>query len=299
MAEQDGIDRGTLPEGGPAQVSIIVRSRGRRRGWLQAALRSIDRQTHPAVETVLIEDGPGALAELARSVPLGSGRALRYRCAPDLGVSRAGNFGLANATGRYIGFLDDDDELDPGHAALLAAALDAHPEWGAVVARALEVPVRSAAEDAGWPAAGRAVGPAVVSRALLHADNLMPIQAVLARAELLRQAGGFDPELVYLEDWDLWLRCTALMPFGTVDAVTSRFRVPGSRRGREQRAARHAPWRERVLAKLAASGSAVPSEDVAAALAQVRERVEGYVPAAALARALLRRAWGALSGRRR
>lgn len=299
MAEPGGIDRGSLPQGGAPPVSIVVRSLGHRRAWLQAALRSIERQTHPAIETVLIEDGPGALAALAQSVPLGPGRALRYRFATDLGVSRAGNLGLEVATGRYIGFLDDDDELDPSHAALLAGALEAHPEWGAVVARALEVPVRSAAEDAGWPAAGRVVGPAVVSRALLHAYNLMPIQAVLTRAELLRRVGGFDPELVYLEDWDLWLRCTALMPFDTVDAVTSRFRVPGSRRGREQRAARHAPWRDKVLAKLAASGSAVPSEDVAAALAQVRGAIESHVPAGALARALLRRLWGALSGGRR
>jgi glycosyltransferase involved in cell wall biosynthesis len=295
MVNQVEINRGVLPERGPA-VSIVVRSRGRRRSWLQAALRSIDRQTYPAVETVLIEDGPGALADLARSLALGPGRALRYRFASELGRSRAGNLGLQVATGCYVGFLDDD-ELDPGHAALLVAALEAHPEWGAVVARALEVPVRSTAEDAGWPAAGRVVGPTAVSRALLHAGNLMPTQAVLARADLLHRVGGFDPELIHLEDWDLWLRCTALMPFGTIDAVTSRFRVPASRRGRQERAARHAPWRAKVMAKLAASDSPVPRGDVAAAQTQIRERLEDYVSARALAQALFRRAWAVLRGR--
>jgi hypothetical protein len=298
MENPEGIDRGALSAEGQAAVSIIVRSLGRRTGWLRAALRSIDRQIYPAIEIVLIEDGPGALADTAASQALGPGRALRYRHQPDLGVSRAGNLGLSVATGRYIGFLDDDDELEPGHVAMLAAALEARAEWGAVVARALKVPVRSTAQDEGWPAAGKVVGPETVSRALLHVANQMPIQAVLARAELLQQAGGFDPELRYLEDWDLWLRCTAIMPFGTVDAVTSRFRVPASRRTLQQRAERHAPYRERVLAKLAASGQMLPSGEVAAALSEMQGRVEEYVSAPRLAKALLKRAWESLRGRR-
>lgn len=298
MDDPGGIDRGALPAGSQAAVTIIVRSQGRRTGWLRAALRSIDRQTYPAIEIALIEDGPGVLADIAASQSLGQGRALRYRHRPDLGVSRAGNLGLAAATGRYIGLLDDDDELEPGHVAILVAVLETHPEWGAAVARSLKVPARSAAQDEGWPAAGKVVGPESVSRALLHVANQMPIQAVLARADLLRQAGGFDPELRYLEDWDLWLRCTAIMPFGTVDAVTSRFRVPASRRALQQRAERHAPYRERVLAKLAASGQMLPSAEVAAALSELQDRIEDYVPVPRLAKALLKRAWESLRGRR-
>lgn len=292
-----GFDRGALPGGEAVPVTIIVRTLGRRRSWLQGTLRSIDRQRYGAVEIVLIEDGPGALAELARDFPLQAGRRLRYRHQAELGMAKAGNLGLAFATGRYAGLLDDDDELEPDHIKLLAAALEAREDWGAVVARALWVPVRSTAQDEGWPAAGAVVGPTKVSYAMMHLANQLPISAVLVRTELLRRVGGFDPALVYLEDWDLWLRCLALMPFGTVDAVTSRQRVPGTRRGREHRAALHAPWRERVLQKLAASDGAVASRDVITAFAELRDHVDAYVPANRLVAALLRRAWTVLRGR--
>ena len=53
-----------------------------------------------------------------------------------------------------------------------------------------------------------------------------------------------------------------------------------------------------MLAKLAASGQMLPSGEVAAALSEMQGRVEEYVPAPRLAKALLKRAWESLRGRR-
>lgn len=275
-------------------VSIIVRTLGRRRRWLQSALRSINAQTWGRVEIVLVEDGPGVLGPVAAEVLLGPGRNVRYISAPDLGMAKGGNLGLSSATGTYIGFLDDDDELEPSHLATLAGELDRRPELGAVVARALKVPVKDPDGEGDWPRGGTVVGPKKVSRALLHLANQMPIQSVLVRRSLLDAVGGFDPDLTYLEDWDLWLRCTALAPFGTVDAVTSRFRVPASRATLAARAARHAEWADRIRARLAASGSTVPSAEVIEALEHLRSNPVDYVPLRALLGALRAR----LTGRR-
>lgn len=238
---------------------------------------------------MLVEDGPGDLGPVAAEVPLGRGRNIRYISAPNLGMAKGGNLGLSTATGSYVGFLDDDDELEPHHVATLATELDAKPELGAVVARALKVPVKDPDGEGDWPRGGGVVGPRRVSRALLHLANQMPIQSVLARRSLVEEAGGFDPDLTYLEDWDLWLRCTALASFGTVDAVTSRFRVPADRRILAARAARHAPWAERIRAKLAASGSVVPSGEVIAALEHIRANPADYIPLRALLGALKER----------
>lgn len=273
-------------------VSIIVRTLGRRRRWLQAALRSINAQSWGRVEIVLVEDGPGVLGPVAAEVLLGPGRNLRYISAPGLGMARGGNLGLSTATGTYIGFLDDDDELEPRHVATLAAELDRSPALGAVVARSLRVPVRDPDGEGSWPRGGRVVGPAKVTRALLHAANQMPIQSVLVRRSLLDEAGGFDPEQTYLEDWDLWLRCTAITPFGTVDAVTSRFRVPAARAVLAERAARHAAWADRIRGKLAASGSVVPSVEVIEAFEHLRAHPADYVPLRALLGALRQRLTG-------
>lgn len=60
-------------------------------------------------------------------IPDSAGR-LRYVFEGRQGLSNARNAGIANARGRLVAFTDDDVRVDPGWAAAVVRAFDAHPE---------------------------------------------------------------------------------------------------------------------------------------------------------------------------
>lgn len=94
----------------PPLVSIIIPCHNAER-WLAATLESALRQTWPAVEIIVINDGStdGSLA-LARRF---EARGVRVIDQPNRGASAARNHGLRLARGDFIQFLDADDLLSP------------------------------------------------------------------------------------------------------------------------------------------------------------------------------------------
>lgn len=270
-------------------VSIIIRTAGQRPRQLNAALSGLAAQTRHPADVLVVEDGGSALAGLvARFAAILPG--LRHLPIPRSGRSRAGNVGLAAATGAYVGFLDDDDGLYPSHVETLAATLEAHPEVPAVYGRALEVLAGADGRGRRVPWARREVAALPFSRARLWLGNFLPIQAVLCRREPLTALGGFDESLDYLEDWDLWLRLAERGNFLPVPVLTSWFLTPASSRVRQDRAALHDGARPRILAKHAARTGTFTMADLQALHEILRLEGRGGGPGIrAWIRGLLRR----------
>ncbi|WP_337881152.1 glycosyltransferase [Rheinheimera sp.] len=86
--------------------------------FLQPLLESIDPQLSPEVQLVLVADGPTddsllLAQQFIRLSQKGSCYMLLQQA--NAGVSVARNFGIAQSTGQYIGFVDADDLLLPGY----------------------------------------------------------------------------------------------------------------------------------------------------------------------------------------
>lgn len=113
--------------------SVITATWRRHRELLGRCIPSVAAQTYPAVEHVVVSDG--ADPELRRLL----GGRVRY------GESDHGGHwghlarlkGIEMAGGDLIAWLDDDDAWRPDHVALLAAALEEHPEAGFAYSRLL------------------------------------------------------------------------------------------------------------------------------------------------------------------
>ncbi len=225
------------PEGTPL-VSIIMRTCPGRIGCLQEAASSVLEQDHPNLELVLVEDGGSEAASWARELPLGPTTRLTYQPLPEVGRCVAGNRGLEIASGRYCGFLDDDDRLYPEHVSTLVDALEERPELGGAysVAERVFTHIESFTPFV-YRETGRDIAlREVFDRQRLWIGNLFPIQAALFRRELFEEHGGFHPGLDRLEDWDLWTRYTSRRDLLLIDRVTSMYRVPADL---EEETARH------------------------------------------------------------
>ncbi len=221
-----------------ARASLIVRSVSRPE--LAEALASAGAQTHPDVEIVVVDATGGAHAAVPpragrHPVVFVPGRTRRTRPV-------AANAGLDAASGDYLGLLDDDDLLAPGHVAGLVAALE--DDRGAVLAfsGAREVRPGGAVLD---------VGHERHSRLMLLDACFFPPCAALFRRSVLADC-RFDESLDAAEDWDFWLQVGRHGPFRFVAQHSATYRADRGRSAMSGgEAASAEDWRARVRDKWA------------------------------------------------
>ena len=226
------------------RASIVVRSMAR--AELQDALTSLAAQTYPEIEIVLVDATGGRHPP----PPAACGRHMVLFVEGGVPLSRpvAANAGLDAATGDYIGFLDDDDRLEPGHVAGLVAALESRPEYAVAYADAREV------DSNGMTVRVRAEP---YSRFLLFQDSYVMLQASLLRAGL-RDSCRFDPLFEVFEDWDFWIQASAVTDFLRVPQETVIYRsdigLSGLGHARNRNASVIEAYRERIAAKWRTEG---------------------------------------------
>jgi len=105
-------------------VSVIVPTYNRR-DTIRAAIASVQRQTFQDWELIVVDDGS---TDGTASLIEGSDPRLVLIRQENQGVNAARNAAMLRARGRYISFLDSDDEWLPHHLELSVAFFRAHPE---------------------------------------------------------------------------------------------------------------------------------------------------------------------------
>ncbi|HVB04703.1 MAG TPA: glycosyltransferase [Acidimicrobiales bacterium] len=118
------------PRGAPLVSFLVPVFRTEPRWVLERCVASVLAQRHAGWELCLVDDGSGdpELTAYLESLPRLDRRVKVGALATSSGISAATNAALALASGRFIGFLDHDDELSPDAVARVAAALETEPE---------------------------------------------------------------------------------------------------------------------------------------------------------------------------
>ncbi len=204
-------------DAGPT-ISVIVRTRDRPR-LLAEALASLSASSYRRLQVVLVNDGG-----VPPQVPPDLGLDLvRVELPDNRGRAEAANAGIAAATGAFVGFLDDDDLVEPEHFQLLAGL--ARGSGARVVYSDAAVGLYEPDAREGWSEVGRRLP---YSRdfdpELLLLDNYIPFNTVLIDRALLAEVGTLDPELPFFEDWDLLIRLAERAPFLHLKRVTCEYR---------------------------------------------------------------------------
>lgn len=208
-------------EEGPL-ISVVVRTKDRPE-FLAEALASLSRSTWRRLEVVLVNDGgapprvPEDFSLPWRLVSLDPGR----------GRAGAANAGVEAAQGDYVGFLDDDDLVEPEHFEILAGLVGGAGVRVAYTDAAVGVyeACGEAGARGGWRQVERRLP---YSRdfdpELLLLDNYIPFHTLLFERRLYFAAGPLDESLPFFEDWDFLIRLARLTPFHHLPRVTCEYR---------------------------------------------------------------------------
>jgi glycosyltransferase involved in cell wall biosynthesis len=156
-----------------------------------------------AVDDCSKDDSVGVLERL------GDPRVRVIRSETNGGPVVARNRAFAEARGRYVAGLDQDDISLPERFAKQVAFLDAHPET-ALVSCATDYWIDGRRLPGNWP---RPLTPLLIDWLMLI-QNPIAWSSVMFRADAARRLDPFErPAMRYVEDFDLYQR---LRPFGTL-----------------------------------------------------------------------------------
>jgi glycosyltransferase involved in cell wall biosynthesis len=140
--------------------------------------------------------------------------------------SVARNTGLRQARGKYIGFLDSDDQWTEDKLAVQVAYLDAHPEVGLCYTnywrftddpnRSEPLPVLRHTETFSGHAFEE-----------MYGRQRIPNLTVMIRASVIEEVGYLDedPRLKANEDYEYWLRIAERHPIGYIDQPLAKYRL--------------------------------------------------------------------------
>jgi glycosyltransferase involved in cell wall biosynthesis len=184
--------------------------------FLPEAVRSLQAQTHPNWEAIIVNDGSTDETEaIARALCAADPR-VRYVSKLNGGLSSARNVGLSFAKGEWVQFLDADDCLDSRKFEEQTGVMRSQPDIDLVYGNARYFPDGAFGQfsrgpyanqpDQNWIAEAWA-DPRPMLRKLTD-RNIFPVCTPLLRHSVINLVGPFNEKFAALEDWEYWIRCS-------------------------------------------------------------------------------------------
>ena len=171
--------------------------------FIKETLNSVFAQTFTDYEVIVINDGSPDSDELEQALQ-SYGEQIIYLRQDNRGAGAARNAGLRAARGRFTAFLDGDDIWMPNFLSEQVRLIESDGGYDLVYADAVNFGESAWAGKKSMesnPSEGE-----VTFEALLAGQCCVITSAVLARRDLIMQAGLFDESLPNSQDFDLWLR---------------------------------------------------------------------------------------------
>ena len=185
-------------------VSVVIAFYNGSR-WIERALESVQNQTMPPNEVIVVNDGSSE-DELGFLVGLQQRFNFQILNQENSGQSAARNLGVSKATSDYICLLDQDDYYLPKHNQILVENADFEdPQFGFSYGDLWR------SNEAGQILSHSSINVKIkhphTSLSTLVGKNMFIVpSATLIKRTAFLAVGGFDPELRGFEDDDLFLR---------------------------------------------------------------------------------------------
>jgi glycosyltransferase involved in cell wall biosynthesis len=182
--------------------------------WIEEALSSVDSQTYPILECIVVDDGStDDGADVVRAFARTSACEVRLVSQQNAGVSAARNAGLAVTSGDLIALLDADDFWHPSKVAAQLAHLVQEGSSACTTGYALvDSSTRRVTGVVRFGNPERAIRRWLA----IEGNGLLLPSTVLFRRAVLDHVIGFDPRVSVCEDLEF---ATRLLRFGGLTIV--------------------------------------------------------------------------------
>ncbi|MBI2482792.1 glycosyltransferase [Candidatus Uhrbacteria bacterium] len=190
--------------------------------FLRESIDSILAQTHQNLELVLVNDG----SQDRTRVIVASYRDPRIRFidrTENWGLTRSLNEGLQHARGEYIARLDAGDTALPHRVAAQVAFLAQHPEVGILGSGIVLFANQQTLREYTYTTLH-----AEIADLLFRFVNPMPHSTLMFRRAVIEQLGGYCPQFLRSQDYDLLLRATTCTRLASLPEVLVRWRFDPS-----------------------------------------------------------------------
>lgn len=189
-------------------VSVIIPTYNR--GWIiKEAVDSVLSQNFVDFELIVVDDGSTDNTRDILDAYKNDIKVFRYN---NQGVSAARNRGIAQASGKFIAFLDSDDLWMPNKLSMQVDFFNTNKE--ALICQTEEIWIRNNVRVNPKKRHKKLSG--MIFEPSLCLCMVSP-SAVMIKRELFEAVGLFDESLPACEDYDLWLRISSGYPVYLID----------------------------------------------------------------------------------
>ncbi|MCK5096853.1 MAG: glycosyltransferase [Desulfobacteraceae bacterium] len=180
-------------------VSVVIPTYNRK-DIISRAIESVRNQTYKNYEIIIVDDGStdGTVDYIKNHY----NNKIHCISQENQGASSARNKGISEAKGKYIAFLDSDDEWVDSKLTTQVAFLEENPEIALLCGRTYR---SDNIKKVNSPLAQKITGNLFT---ILYSHSFVSTPTVIVKKDVLDQVGAFDLNYKSAEDFDLWLKIT-------------------------------------------------------------------------------------------
>lgn len=194
-------------------VSIIMPTYNREQ-LIKKAMGSVLKQSYENWELIIVDDGSSDnTLKLLNQISNEKIKILSHD--KNKGAAAARNTGLKNASGKYVMYLDSDNQWDSRYVETMVGAFMELPQADAIYSGQLLYK-----DDQSKPYAVRF---GTFNKSLLHNKNYIDMSCFCHKHSIFEKIGGFDENLTHLIDWDYILRISNEFYIYSVPVLLSKY----------------------------------------------------------------------------
>jgi len=191
-----------------------------RTSYLDEAIKSVLNQTYRNYEFIIVDDGSTTdkVREIVSCYP-----EIKYYKQQNKGISAARNKGIDLSNGEYIAFIDDDDVWLHDKLEKQINFLNNNKDksigilstWFYVINEYGQITCKK----------GNIVEGKIGDMILLNGNIVNPPSSVVIKRECISTVGGFNEDLIGVEDMDLWYRISQCYEVYSLNEFLIKYRV--------------------------------------------------------------------------